>query len=165
VQARNRVAVQRVCTITNDGPGEIKEHAMTTDLLPVRLNQPTNDELHPLVYHSMIGLTIWLVLSVWVLFSRGEYEGLTLSVITLFFIVLVGIPVLLWLTWRRNVDPNERHSCVAPFTEWTSHSFESWTGSVSGRAAAIQILLPIAAVAFGMTIFGLTFLFTVPHLG
>jgi hypothetical protein len=138
---------------------------MTTHLLPVRLNQPTNDELHALVYRSIIGLTIWLVLSVWMLFSRGEYEGLTLTVITLFFVVLVGIPVLLWLTWRRNVDPNEGHGYVAPFTEWTSHSFESWTGSVSGRAAAIQILLPIAAVAFGMTIFGLTFLFTVPHLG
>lgn len=136
---------------------------MTTHLLPVRLNQPTNDEQHPLVYRSIIGLTIWLVLSVWMLFSRGEYEGLTLTVITLFFVVLVGIPVLLWLTWRRNVDPNERHSYVAPFTEWTS--IESWTGSVSGREAAIQILLPIAAVAFGMTIFGLTFLFAVPHLG
>jgi hypothetical protein len=29
----------------------------------------------------------------------------------------------------------------------------------------MQILLPIAAVAFGMTIFGLVFLITVPHLG
>ena len=138
---------------------------MTTHLLPVRLNQPANDELHPLVYRFIIGLTIWLVLSVWVLFSRGEYEGLALSVITLFFVVLVGVPVLLWLTWRRNVDLNERPDYVAPFTEWASRSIESWTGSVSGREAAIQILLPIAAVAFGMTIFGLTFLFTVPHLG
>ena len=95
---------------------------MTTHLLPVRLNQPTNDELHALVYRSIVGLTIWLVLSVWVLFSRGEYERLTLTVITLFFVVLVGIPVLLWLTWRRNADPNEGHKYVAPFTEWTSHS-------------------------------------------
>ena len=71
--------------------------------LPVRDNRP-NDELHPLIYQSLIGLTIWLVLSVWGLFSRGAYEGLTLSVITLFFVILVGIPVLLWLTWRRNID-------------------------------------------------------------
>jgi hypothetical protein len=41
----------------------------------------------------------------------------------------------------------------------------TWTGRVSGREAAMQILLPIAAVAFGMTIFGLVFLFTVPDLG
>ena len=137
---------------------------MTTHLLPVRLNRPTNDELHPLVYRSIIGLTIWLVLSVWVLFSRGEYEGLTLAVITLFFVVLVGIPVLLWLTWRRNIDPNEQQSYTAPFGEWISRPFVTWTGGISGREAAVQILLPIAAVAFGMTIFGLAFLFAVPHL-
>jgi len=84
--------------------------AMTRNLLPVQNSRPTNDELHPVIYHSIIGLTIWLVLSVWVLFSRGEYEGVTLSVITLFFVVLLGIAVLLWLTWRRHVDPHERHS-------------------------------------------------------
>jgi hypothetical protein len=113
----------------------------------------------------MIGLTIWLVLSVWVLFSRGAYEGVTLSVITLFFVVLVGIPVVLWLTWRRNTDPNELHDNVAPYREWSSGSFETWTGGISGREASIQILLPIAAVAIGMTIFGLVFLLAVPHLG
>jgi hypothetical protein len=56
-----------------------------TNRLPVRHNQ-TTDELHPVVYRSIIGLTIWLVLSVWALFSRGAYEGVTLSVITLFFL-------------------------------------------------------------------------------
>jgi hypothetical protein len=102
------------------------------------------------------GLTIWLVLSVWALFSRGAYEGVTLSIITLFFVVLVGIPVILWLTWRRNTDLNDN---VAPYREWSSGSFETWTGGISGREASMQILLPIAAVAFGMTIFGLVFLF------
>jgi Mn2+/Fe2+ NRAMP family transporter len=126
---------------------------------------PATDELHPWVYRAIIGLTIWLVLSVWVLFSRGTYEGLTLSVITLFFLILVGIPVLLWLTWRRNTDPKGQHGFVAPFHDWASQSFQTWTGGVSGREASTQILLPIAAVAFGMTIFGLVFLFAVPHLG
>ena len=97
--------------------------------LPVRDNRP-NDELHPLIYQSLIGLTIWLVLSVWGLFSRGAYEGLTLSVITLFFVILVGIPVLLWLTWRRNIDPNEQHIHTEPFGEWISRPFETWTGAL-----------------------------------
>jgi hypothetical protein len=103
--------------------------------LPVRDNRP-NDELHPLIYQSLIGLTIWFVLSVWALFSRGAYEGLTLS---------VGIPVLLWLTWRRNIDPNEQHNHTAPFGEWISRPFVTWTGGISGREAAVQILLPIGA--------------------
>ena len=136
---------------------------MATYPLPVR--RPSNDELHPLVYRSIIGLTIWLLLSVWALFSRGAYEGLTLSVITLFFLVLVGIPLILWLTWRRHTDLNEQRSYVKPFREWTAHSFETSTGGISGREASMQILLPIAAVAFGMTIFGLVFPFAVPHLG
>jgi hypothetical protein len=59
--------------------------------LPVRYSPPATDELHPWVYRAIIGLTIWLVLSLWVLFSRGTYEGLTLSIITLFFLILVGI--------------------------------------------------------------------------
>jgi len=138
---------------------------MATHLLPVRHNRPANDALHPLIYRSIIGLTIWLVLSVWSLFSRGAYTGLTLSVITVFFMILVGIPVLLWLTWRRNIDPNERHGYVVPFGEWVSQPFVTSTGGIGGSEAAIQILLPIAAVAFGMTIFGLVFLFTVPRLG
>jgi hypothetical protein len=33
-----------------------------------------------------------------------------------------------------------------------------------GKEAAMQILLPIAAVSIGMTIFGLVFLFDLPHL-
>ena len=138
---------------------------MTAHLLPVRHNRPTNDELHPLIYRSIIGLTTWFVLSVWALFSRGAYTGLMLSVITLFFVILIGIAVLLWLTWRHNIDPNERHGYVAPFGEWVSHPFVTWTGGISGGEAATQILLPITAVAFGMTVFGLAFLFAVPRLG
>jgi hypothetical protein len=103
--------------------------------------------------------------SIWALFDRGSYVGLTLGIITLFFLVIVGIPVLLWLTWRRNTPSDEQNRLNEPLRDWLSHSFETWTGGTSGRDAAAQVLLPIAAVAFGMTIFGLVFLFTVPQLG
>jgi hypothetical protein len=137
---------------------------MAAHLLPVKENRPQTDELHPRIYTTVVGLTLWLVLSVWVLFSRGSYEGLTLSVITLFFTVLVGIPVLLWLTWRHNTDPKNQSASAAPFGEWTRKSFQTWTGSIGAREASIQILLPIAAVTIGMTIFGLVLLFTLPNL-
>lgn len=137
---------------------------MATHPLPARHNWARTDELHPRIYATVVGLTIWLVLSVWVLFSRGAYIGLTLAVITLFFTVLVGIPVLLWLTWRHNAAPHEQNGSAAPFGEWATKSFETWTGGLSGREASIQILLPIAAVAIGMTIFGLAFMFAVPNL-
>ncbi len=137
---------------------------MKTDSVSVRHNRPTNDELHPFVYRAIIGLTIWLVLSIWFFFSRGAYAGLDAGVITFFFFVLVGIPVLIWLSWRHNTNPDERHTYDASYREWTSHAFATWTGGISGREAAAQILLPIAAVAIGMSIFGLVFLFAVPHV-
>ena len=138
---------------------------MATQSRLVRHNRPTNDELHPWIYRAIVGLTIWLVLSIVALFNRGAYAGLDIAVITFFFVVLVGIPLLLWTSWRHHTDPNEQHGYVAPFREWAGHPFETWTGGLSGRAASAQILLPIAAVAFGMTLFGLVFLFTVPQLG
>ena len=135
---------------------------MSTYPVPVRRDLPTNAALHPFVYRAIIGLTIWLVLSAWALFSRGTYEGLTLSVITFFFLILVGIPVasLAYVAALHDqLDHNE------PFNEWASSSFATWTGAISGWEAATQILLPIAAVAIGMTIFSLTYLFAVPHAG
>jgi len=138
---------------------------MSTYPVPVRRDLPTNAALHPFVYRAIIGLTIWLVLSAWALFSRGTYEGLTLSVITFFFLILVGIPVLLWRTWQHNAGLHDQLDHDEPFNEWASSSFATWTGAISGWEAATQILLPIAAVAIGMTIFGLTYLFAVPHAG
>jgi len=137
---------------------------MATHPLSAQHSRPTNDELHPLVYRSLIGLTIWLVLSVWLLFNRGPQVGLNLAIITLFFVVLLGIPIMLWLAWRHSADADETRSHAEPsFRDWAKHEFVIWQGALSGKEAMMQILLPIAAVAFGMTIFGLVFYFDVPH--
>jgi hypothetical protein len=113
----------------------------------------------------MIGLTFWLVLSVWAFFNRGAYIGLTLAMITLFFVILVAIPVVIWKTWQHNALPEETREPAESFDAWASQSFATSTGALSGREAAMQILLPIAAVSIGMTIFGLVFYFDVPHGG
>jgi hypothetical protein len=125
-------------------------------------HRPTHDGLHPLVYRSIVALTIWLVLSVWVFFNRGTYVGLTLAVITPFFLIIVAIPVVIWMTWQHNAAPAETRTLVESFREWASENFTTGTGKLSGREAAMQILLPIAAVSIGMTVFGLVFYFDVP---
>src|SRR5215468_5271020 len=78
-------ALARALTNQKDIIGAAREEHAMANTLPVRYSPSANDELHPWVYRAIIGLTIWLVLSVWVLFSCGTYESLTLSVITLFF--------------------------------------------------------------------------------
>ena len=132
---------------------------------PLHHGHPVHDDLHPLVYKSMVGLTLWLVVSIWLLFDRGAYVGLNLLIVTVFFLIAVAIPVALWLTWRRNTPSDEQGGTVAPFRDWSVHEFATWTGGVSGKEAAMQILLPIAAVCIGITIFGLVFAFAVPNVG
>lgn len=126
---------------------------------------PVHEGLHPLVYRSIIALTAWLVLSVWIFFDHGAYVGLTLAMITVFFVIIVGIPLLIWKTWQHNAPAEETREPTETFTAWASQRFATWTGSLSGREAATQILLPIAAVSIGMFVFGLVFFLSVPHTG
>lgn len=132
-----------------------------------RHNRPTNDALHPRIYQTLVCLAIWFVLSIWLLFDRGAgaYIGLIFAMITVFFVVVVGIPALIWLTWRRNSTANDRPASVEPFRSWTMREFKTRTGTLSGSEAAMQILLPIAAVSIGITIFGIAFFFAAPPLG
>jgi len=123
------------------------------------------DGLHPLVYRSIIALTVWLVLSVWIFFDRGAYVGLTLAMITVFFVIVVGIPVLIWKSWQHNAPAEDTREPKETFAAWASQNFATWTGRLSGCEAATQILLPIAAVSIGMFIFGLVFYLDVPHAG
>jgi hypothetical protein len=137
---------------------------LTTNLMK-RHVPPTHDDLHPFVYKTMVGLTVWLVVSIWFLFYRGAYVGLTFAVVTLFFVVIMAIPVLLWLTWRRNAAKDNSARRIDAFRSWAAQEFATLTGNLSGTEAATQILLPLAAVSLGMTIFGLVFYFAVPYAG
>jgi hypothetical protein len=139
------------------------EDAMATH--QIHHHPPVHDGLHPLVYRSIIALTAWLVLSIWIFFDRGAYVGLTLAMITVFFVIAVGIPILIWKTWQHNAPAEDTLEPAESFAAWASQSFATWTGRLSGREAAMQILLPIAAVSIGMFVFGLVFYLDVPHGG
>ncbi|HET7849208.1 MAG TPA: hypothetical protein VFL51_09125 [Pseudolabrys sp.] len=121
--------------------------------------------LHPLVYKGIAGLALWFVLSVWALFDRGPYMLLSIAAITGFFIIVVAIPTLIWLTWRKSTRGSPVPGQERSFFDWTHHEFQTWTGPLSGREAATQVILPIAAVSLGITAFGLVLYFTLPSLG
>lgn len=132
---------------------------------PTGHHPPTHDALHPLVYRTIIALTMWLVLSIWVFFGNGAYVGLTSAMITVFFVIIVGIPLLIWKTWQHNAPPAETRLDEEPFDAWKEEDFATRTGHLTGRSAAMQILLPIAAVSIGMFVFGLVYYFDIPHVG
>jgi hypothetical protein len=127
---------------------------MGTQLVPVR--KPPRSDLHPAVYAAIIALTVWFVISVWLLFSGTGYVSLDAGVITVFFIMLVGIPLMTFVIWRGHREGGARQSAL-PLRRWWTGEFQTWTGPQKAPQAIIEILLPIAAVAFGITIFGLVF--------
>ena len=126
-----------------------------------RRNVPINVALHPRIYAAMVGLTLWLVLSIWFFFGDGANVGLILAMITVFFIIVTGIQTLIWLSWRHNA-PSAAEAHAERYHDWAIHQFSTWTEKLSGSSAVAQIMLPLAAVSFGMTAIGLVYYFVSP---
>ncbi len=116
---------------------------------------PATKRLHSRVYTVLIGLSAWLVVSVW-LFAGGGVTDYLLFIVSAFIIVVVALQ---WILSRVARDDGAGQPAEPSFRDWAAGDFDTWQGRLSGKEAATQILLPIAAVAIGMTIFGLALMF------
>jgi hypothetical protein len=123
-------------------------------------NTASTDRLPLIVYGAVIGCVAWMGLAAWG-FAGPGYADLSLAVVTGLLIVAIAIPLILWRVWRANTDerPDDRMS----FREWKSAYFESWQDRVKGSNAAVEIILPIAAAAIGMTAFAIVFHYAALH--
>jgi hypothetical protein len=126
-----------------------------------RRNVPINVALHPRVYAAIVGLVLWLVASMWFFFGDGAHVGLILAMITVFFTIVTGIQTLIWLSWRHNA-PAAAESRTESYHDWAMHPFSTWTEKLSGSAAVAQLMVPLAAVSFGMTAISLVYYFVSP---
>jgi len=116
-------------------------------------NLPASQALPRQLYWIIVGLAVWLIASVWGFVGTG-YSSLALTIVSLFIVVAVGLPLLLALIARRRRS-REVHAEADSFNDWLGRDFDAYTGRLKGTAAAVQVLLPIAAVSLGMTIFAL----------
>jgi hypothetical protein len=121
-------------------------------------NRPVFDQLHPHVPKVAAGLVAWFVLAAWVFFDRQSAVGLSLAIVTMLLLVAGLLLGALSLVWRRYRPADARHPTKLPFRDWSIGHFAVWDGKLHGGQAAIQILLPIAAAAFGLTALGIVFL-------
>src|SRR5215467_634163 len=110
--------------------------------------------LHSRVYALLVGLALWLVMSVWLFFAGAGTTDYLLFVVSAFIFIAVALPSIL-----SRVGPIEPVGATEAdrlsFREWAKSDFDTWQGRISGAEAAVQVLLPICAVAFGMTAFGI----------
>jgi hypothetical protein len=130
---------------------------MNTD---VNRRKSVSDRLHPMVRIAIVGLALWLALSVWG-FARDSYTDYLLVIASGFFMGVLALAYALWRTSRKQQAADTSENTSPSFRQWASGEFDIWQGRIKGANAAVEILLPIAAVAFGMTAFGLVLYFTV----
>jgi len=146
------------------------ENAMSDQTMPSNrppidrppIDRPTSGRFHPYVYRILACLAAWFVISAW-FFAGGGRTDLTLVAVTGLFAMMVGIPSLLALARRSHPpDPSaDRANRTGSFDQWAERDIDLSTGPVKGKLAAIETVLPIAAVAFAMTAFALVLHFSV----
>jgi hypothetical protein len=126
---------------------------MAQDLIP--MEKPPSDELHPGLYAAIAGLVVLFVVSAFA-FGGSGYADYLLVVVAGFFVIAMGIPFVIWLTWRNQT--HARHGKTGSLRDWFAGECQTWQCRLTGREAATQVLLPIAAVAFGMLAIGIVLL-------
>lgn len=110
--------------------------------------QRITDRLHPAIYLALAGFGLWYAFSAWA-FGGGAYTDYLLVVVTGLIAIAILIPVGLWRIWRNHPH---REGPAEAFSSWAAGEFRIWQGRMKARNAAIEILLPVAAVAFGLLI-------------
>lgn len=115
----------------------------------------STDLLHPFVYRAIVALTVVFILAAWG-FAGGGYVSWVLAVVTLFGVIVVGIPLEIWRIWR-NHRTTTGDAAQESFHDWLAGDFDTWQERLSGMDAAITLLLPIAAAAFGAIAFAIVF--------
>ncbi|WP_159589421.1 hypothetical protein [Chelativorans xinjiangense] len=107
--------------------------------------------LHPGVYRAVVGLTALYVLAVWYGFSGREYTDYLLFVVTAFLAFCVGLASTAGRLQRQH--PSARPASRDSFERWAKTYVDVADKPVKGYIATVEILLPLAAVAFGMLAF------------
>jgi hypothetical protein len=138
------------------------------DRRPVQHEQHESEQvrrtLHSKIYVALVGLVLWLVLATWGFGYDGQTDYL-LAIVTGFLVIAVAIPATLALMVHRegnSVDSNNSaQQDSVSFRQWAAQDFDTWQDRVKGRNAAVEVLLPMAAIAIGMTAFAIVLHFTV----
>jgi len=128
---------------------------MAKDLVPV--GPPASSGLHPTIYAAIAALILLLVFWIWVGFADTGYTEFLLAVVSGFFLMFAAIPLAIWHMWRKHSGEADDHESLR---DWGAHEFNIEPGPMQGRDAAVEVLLPIAAVAFGMMAIAIVLLLT-----
>jgi hypothetical protein len=105
-------------------------------------------ELTPAVYVTVFAAFAWVMLAGWVAFARDADAELALSFALVLTVVFFALPLLVFLTAKHRARKE------ASPGDFLSARVETWTGTLTGAGAWLQILLIPAALALAATLIG-----------
>jgi hypothetical protein len=121
--------------------------------------QRVSDRPHPLIHLAAAGLLIWFVIAAWLLFGGSGHIGLALAMVGVLVFMTIAIPLALWranvTAQRSDAAPSATEKTSESLARWLQGQFVTWTGKEKGSTAAVEMLLPLAAVALGITALGI----------
>jgi hypothetical protein len=125
------------------------DHNLKHDARP-----PVMSMLHSRVYLLLVGFALWFALAVWG-FAGGGLSNYLLVIVSGF--IFVALQLILSRVGRtKSAAQNDDNQ--PSLRDWAAGEFDTCQGRLSGAQAALQIVLPIAVAALGMTAFGIVFL-------
>jgi hypothetical protein len=127
---------------------------MSNDNEIVPRDRPASNGLHPYVYVAIAALVLWFIMSIWMAFASDGYTDWLLTVVSGFLMIFVAIPFVLSRVTRDDADDSGPRTLRG----WASSDFDTWQYRLKSWNAALEVLLPLAAIAFGMTAFGVVLL-------
>jgi len=120
----------------------------------VRRNSPVSNHLHPVLYKANLVFALWFVLSAWG-FARSADSSYIAAIVTAFIAFTLAVTYAVSRIWRHSRDSDADGTERVPLRRWAAREFGTWPGRIKGAEAAVEAILPVAAVAFGMTAFAI----------
>jgi len=137
---------------------------MSLHLQLPQVRDTASGQPHPVVHMTAVALLIWFVTAAWLLFGGSGYIDLVLAMITVLAFMVVAIPMALWRAkvqsqHSSSIASNENRAAgeKQPLGMWLRSELITHSGREKSSAATVEMLLPIAAVAFGITALGIVF--------
>jgi hypothetical protein len=127
---------------------------------PAQSRDEVSDQLHPVVHKAAAGLLVWFVVAAWLLFGGAGYIDLALAMVSVLMFMALAIPAALrraFVVARRAEPDDPAKEPSETFGAWLKGRFATWTDQEESSTASMEVLLPLAAVAFGITALGIVF--------
>jgi hypothetical protein len=125
-----------------------------------RHNRHVTADLHPAIWKTAVGLALWYVFAAWLFFASADYQTFVLVMVSFVIFAAIAIPGAVFLTRRKFLRTRLHAHDPSPgsLRAWLASDFETWQARLSSGEAAVQVLLPLAAVSIGLTLLGVAML-------